>query len=60
MTPPYLSPPANCRERALRALESVGVSPLVAVDVAVYWDGADAVVPLGAALAVMGVHATVE
>ena len=51
-------------ERASRQLqpplESVGVSPLVAVDVTVAWDGADAVVPLGAALAVMGVHATVE
>lgn len=59
-TTPMREVPPLARERALRALESVGVSPLVAVDVAVYWDGADAVVPLGAALAVMGVHATVE
>jgi tetratricopeptide (TPR) repeat protein len=52
--------PPLARERALRALEAVGVSPLVAVDLVVAWDGADAVVPLAGALAVMGVHAGVE
>ena len=52
--------PPLARERALRALEAVGVSPLVAVDLAVAWDGDDAVVPLAAALAAMGVHAAAE
>ncbi len=52
--------PPLARERALRALEAVGVSPFVAVDVTVAWDGADAVVPLAAALAVMGVQSTTE
>lgn len=57
---PMREVPPLARERALRALEAVGVSPLVAVDLTVAWDGADAVVPLAAALAAMGVHATAD
>jgi len=59
-TRPMREVPPLARERALRALEAVGVSPLVAVDLTVAWDGDDAVVPLAAALSVMGVHAAAE
>jgi serine/threonine protein kinase len=59
-TKPMREVPPLARERALRALEAVGVSPLVAVDLTVAWDGDDAVVPLAAALSVMGVHAAAE
>jgi serine/threonine-protein kinase len=57
---PMREVPPLARERALRALEAVGVSALVAVDLTVAWDGNDAVTPLAAALAVMGVHAAAE
>jgi len=57
---PMREVPPLARERALRALESVGVSALVAVDLTVAWDGDDAVAPLAAALSVMGVHAAAE
>lgn len=59
-TTAILEVPPLARERALRALEAVGVSPLVAVDLTVGWDGADAVVPLAAALGAMGVLASAE
>lgn len=59
-TKPMKEVPPLARERALRALETVGVSPLVAVDLIVAWDGDDAVVPLAAALSIMGIHAAAE
>ena len=52
--------PPKARERALRALDALGISMLVAVDLPVAWDGLDATVPLAAVLAALGIPVRTE